>query len=353
MKQPMIASDQVLRVSSVIVATGVVIVGLKETQDIFAPLVLAIVVGVIVAPLSDRLKRLGVPAGISALSVLISFFMIGAALVFLIEPYITAAIDELPSIRYELQKLMFEYRGLIQGIGEMNEEMKAALGADAEATAEQIESLPSLTDAMWLAPALFAQLLVFLGALFFFLLTRKSIYSWLSARLGSGAETHLFLERFFAAEATVSRYFAAVSTVNAGLGLAVGGALMAYGLPGAVVWGVAAGLLNFVLYLGPAAIAAALLLAGIVNFDGLASFGPMAIYLACNMTEAQFVTPALVGKHVQLNPFLLFVALVFWLWLWGPIGGIVAIPVTLIFLRLFDILGDSSSPPAKPAVRAA
>lgn len=353
MKQPMIASDQVLRVSAVIVATGVVIVGLKETQDIFAPLVLAIVVGVIVAPLADRLNRLGVPAGIGALSVLIAFFMIAAALVFLIEPYITAAIDHLPSIRYEVQKLMFEYRGLIQGIGEMNDEMKAALGADAEATAEQIESLPSLTDAMWLAPALLAQLLVFVGALFFFLLTRKSIYGWLSARLGSGAETHLFLERFFAAEATVSRYFAAVSMVNAGLGFAVGIALMAYGLPGAVVWGVAAGLLNFVLYLGPAAIAGALLLAGIVNFDGLASFGPMAIYLACNMTEAQFVTPALVGKHVQLNPFLLFVALVFWLWLWGPIGGIVAIPVTLIFLRLFDILGDTSSPTAKPAVRAA
>ncbi|RAK18335.1 putative PurR-regulated permease PerM [Salipiger aestuarii] len=353
MKQTRIASDQVSRVSAVIVATGVVLVGLKYAQDIAAPLVLAIVVGVIVAPLADRMQRLRIPRGVVALSIIIAFFFAMAALVFVIEPYVTAAIDQLPSIRYEIRKLVFEYRGLIQGIGDMNDEMKAALGADAQATAQRVAELPSLTDAMWLAPAIFAQMLVFLGGLFFFLLTRGSIYRWMSGRLGTGAETHRFLERFYAAESMVSRYFAAVSMVNAGLGLVVGVALITYGLPGAVVWGVAAALLNFVLYLGPAAMAAGLLLAGIVNYDGIATFVPMAIYLACNMTEAQFVTPTMVGKHIQMNPFLLFAALIFWLWLWGPIGGIVAIPVTLIFLRLFDILGDSSSPPAKPAVRAA
>lgn len=351
MKQQVIASDQVLRASAVIVASGVLLVGLKHAQDIAAPLVLAIVVGVIVAPLADRMGRLRIPRGVVALSIIIALFFLGAALVFVIEPYVTAAIDELPSIRYEMRTLVLEYRSLIQGIGQMNDEMKAALGA--EAAAQQVTGLPSLTDAMWMAPALFAQTLVFLGGLFFFLLTRGSIYRWLSTRLGTGAETHRFLERFYAAESMVSRYFAAVSMVNAGLGVVVGLALFTYGVPGAVVWGVAAALLNFVLYLGPAAIAAALLLSGIVNFEGIASFVPMAIYLACNMIEAQFITPTVVGKHIQMNPFLLFVSLIFWLWLWGPIGGIVAIPVTLILLRLFDILGENEAPPARPAARAA
>ena len=81
------------------------------------------------------------------------------------------------------------------------------------------------------------------------------------------------------------------------------------------------------------------------------TFAPAAGFLTLNMIEAQFATPTLVGRHVQINPFLIFVALVFWLWLWGPLGGIVAIPVTLILLRLFDIMGDRAD--ASGAVRTA
>ncbi|MBY6003883.1 AI-2E family transporter [Salipiger bermudensis] len=340
MKRPAIVSDTVLRVSTVIMASGVLLFGLKVAQDIFAPLTLAIVTGVIFAPLADRLERLGLPRGAVAMGLIVGIFFAIGALAYLVEPYITTVIDRLPSIKYEIRKLFIEYQGLIQGFDQMNKEVEAALGSgsgEKEAT-----DMPGLTDAVFLAPVILAQMLIFLGGLFFFLLTRNEIYRYVSAKIGTGMDTPKLLERFCDAESMVSRYFAAISIVNAGLGIAVGTALMLLGLPGAVVWGIAAMLLNFVLYLGPAALAAGLLLAGVVNYDGLMTFAPMAIYLACNMTEAQFVTPALIGRHVQINPFLIFVSLVFWLWFWGPLGGIVAIPVTLILLRLFDILGDTS-----------
>ncbi|MAU46979.1 MAG: AI-2E family transporter [Yangia sp.] len=350
MKRSATAPDPVLRVSVAIMAAGTLLLALKVAEDIFAPLMLAIVVGVIFAPLADRLERLGLPRGVVALGIIIGIFFAIAALAFLVEPYITLVIDRIPSIKFELGKLMFEYRGLIQGIGEVSGEIEDALGA-AVAESSDATGVPTMKDALFLAPVILAQALVFLGGLFFFLLTRNDIYRWMAHRIGSGPETPMMLERFCAAEKMVSRYFAAISVVNAGLGLAVGAALMLIGLPGAVVWGIAAMLLNFVLYLGPAALAGGLLLAGIVNFDGLMTFAPMAIYLGLNMTEAQFVTPSLVGRHVQINPFLIFVALLFWLWFWGPLGGIVAIPVTLITLRLFDILGDrpSRNPAARPA----
>ncbi|APZ52694.1 AI-2E family transporter [Salipiger abyssi] len=349
MTRPAIVSDPVLRVSMAILAAGALVVALKLAQDIFAPLMLAIVVGVIFSPLADRMERLGLPRGAVALLLIVAIFFAAAALAFMVEPYITTVIDRLPSIKYELRKLMFEYRGLIQGLGEVNREVEQAFGQGA--TEGDMADMPSMTDAIFLAPVIVAQMLIFLGGLFFFLLTRSDIYRWMSTRIGSGSDTPVILERFCAAEHTVSRYFAAISVINAGLGLAVGAALIAIGVPGAVVWGIAAALLNFVLYLGPASVAAGLLLSGIVNFDGLMSFAPMAIFLALNLTEAQFVTPGLVGKHMRINPFLIFVSLVFWLWLWGPLGGIVAIPVTLILLRLFDILGDR--PNGRTTLRAA
>ena len=107
-----------------------------------------------------------------------------------------------------------------------------------------------------------------------------------------------------------------------------------------MLWGLAAFLLNFVLYLGPVVFAFALFIGGIVQFEGAISFLPAALYVAMNLTEGQFVTPALVGRHMKVNPLLVFLSLVFWLWLWGPIGGVVAIPFLVWTLFLVGELRD-------------
>ena len=57
---------------------------------------------------------------------------------------------------------------------------------------------------------------------------------------------------------------------------------------------------------------------------------PMLAYLAVNMTEAQFVTPHVLGRTLTLNPFIVLLALAFWIWVWGPVGGFVAVPLLLI-----------------------
>ena len=60
---------------------------------------------------------------------------------------------------------------------------------------------------------------------------------------------------------------------------------------------------------------------------------PPLVYLAVNLIEAQFVTPMVIGRMMTLNPFLVLMALTFWIWIWGPIGGFVAIPALLVGLR--------------------
>ena len=136
----------------------------------------------------------------------------------------------------------------------------------------------------------------------------------------------------------MSRYFLTITAINAGLGIALAAALSLIGLPGALVWGCVAALLNYVLYLGPAFLVLGLTIAGILAFSGIFSFAPPLIFLFLNMLESQFATPALLGKHISLNPLLIFVSLVFWLWLWGPVGGIIAIPVLLIAVALLNML---------------
>ena len=130
-----------------------------------------------------------------------------------------------------------------------------------------------------------------------------------------------------AAERRVSLYFLTILVINAIFGIVVAGAMAVVGMPWPLTWGIVAFLLNFILYLGPVVVAGCLVVAGSLNFAGLEAFLPAAVYVGLNAVEGQFVTPSLVGRSLHVNPLLVFLSLVLWLWLWGPLGGFVAIPL--------------------------
>jgi predicted PurR-regulated permease PerM len=108
----------------------------------------------------------------------------------------------------------------------------------------------------------------------------------------------------------------------------------AVGLPNPLLWGVLAGVLNYVPYLGPAIVTGTLGVVGLLTFPtlGEAIVAP-AIFLAIVSIEGQFLTPALMGRRLELNPFAVFLGIAFCTWLWGPVGAFVAVPL-LIALRV-------------------
>ena len=135
----------------------------------------------------------------------------------------------------------------------------------------------SLMDAIWLAPNLGATILIFVGTLFFFVLTRGDLYD------AAGP----LRRALYHADRAVARYFAAVTVVNLGLGTATAIVMSLIGLENAVLWGLAAWLLNYVLYLGPLAIMGGLLVAGMMQFGGAMAVVPPLAFLMLNVTEAQ------------------------------------------------------------------
>ncbi len=332
--------DPLLRTAILVIASVLFFAALRAGAEIFAPLVLALVTGVILAPIMDRGERLGLPRGVLAMGVLIFGISAIAFLVLLLEPIFWRVLDTAPQIRAELRGVIDDGRRLLQGLDEVNREVERTLGTEAAPAegngGEEGDSIPSVRDALVFAPVILSQILIFIGALFFFLLTRIGIYEWMSRHLGAPEDTKAIHTRFSSAERVVSRYFLTITVINAGLGVALASILLVLGLPAPIFWGVAAALMNFLLYVGPAIIAVGLTLAALISFDGIAVAAPVAAYLTLNMIEAQFVTPTFVGRHVSVNPLLVFVSLVFWMWLWGPIGAIVAIPVLVAGLALTD-----------------
>ena len=322
------------------IATTLVI--LKVAAPLFGPIVLALVLGVVLSPFAGRIDRMGAPPAVGAFLTLAASLSVIGLLLFLIEPVLSSAVRRAPIIWSELRETIESVQSALRGLDDVSDQVSKALNESADDAGSAVANaarpadntepavkVPSITDAILYAPAYAARLMIFVGTLYFFLLSRREVYDWISASDFS-ASTADMLE----AEREVSKYFLTITMINAGFGALVAAVLMLLGMPYAILWGFVAFLSNYILYLGPAIFAVALLLGGIVSFEGPISFLPAALYVGMNMIEGQFVTPSLVGRQMKVSPLLVFLSLVFWLWMWGPVGGVIAIPLLVWALAL-------------------
>jgi predicted PurR-regulated permease PerM len=132
----------------------------------------------------------------------------------------------------------------------------------------------------------------------------------------------------------VGRFYVTTALINVGLGVATALAMMACGMPNPFLWGTMAFVLNFIPYAGPTVTLLVLTVVAIISFDGLGHAAAVAgCYLALATVEGQFVQPLLVGRRLQLNPMLVFLALWFGGFFWGIAGIILATP-TLAALKV-------------------
>jgi predicted PurR-regulated permease PerM len=132
----------------------------------------------------------------------------------------------------------------------------------------------------------------------------------------------------------VGRFYVTTSLINVGLALATGCLMMLCGMPNPFLWGTIAGLLNFIPYAGPATTLILLSLVAAVSFDELTHVVYVAgSFLGLTVIEGQVIQPLLVGRRLQLNPMLVFLALWFGGLFWGIAGIILATP-TLAALKV-------------------
>lgn len=104
----------------------------------------------------------------------------------------------------------------------------------------------------------------------------------------------------------------------------------AVGLPNPLLWGVLAALLNYIPYIGPAIVAATLAVVGLLTYPALGeAFVAPLIFVGIVTIEGQFLTPAFMGRQLELNPFAVFLAIAFCTWLLGPIGAFLAVPLLM------------------------
>jgi predicted PurR-regulated permease PerM len=138
----------------------------------------------------------------------------------------------------------------------------------------------------------------------------------------------------------ISGYLVTISLMNAAVGVATGIATYFCGLSDPILWGTLAFVLNYVLIIGPLTGVGILFLVGLLTFDTIwQALLPAGIYLVIHVLEGESITPLLLARRFTLNPVLVVLALIFWYWMWGVAGALLAVPMLATFKIVCDRIG--------------
>jgi len=287
-----------------------------------------------------------VPAALSAAVVVILFIGILSVAAVLFAHPLSEWIARGPALWDKLRTQLVGLRQPLEALGAVQDQVRALIGAGAALTVKVQDGGP-VQDVALMAPSIFADILLFLVGLYFFLATRHqirlSVLSLCFSRRARWRTAHVFRD----VEFKISRFLLSAAAINIGVGTATALAMWGLGLPSPVLWGALAAVMNFVPYVGQTVMFVVLFAVGLGTQSTLAGIVlPVVVYGAINLTADQIVFPQFVGKALTLNPFIILVSIAFWLWIWGPIGGFVAVPSLLILQSLiFQIFPSTQELP--------
>ncbi len=299
-------------------------------RTLLLPIVLAILASLILRPFVAAIRRVGIPPVLGAALVMGALIGSGAyGVVTLAEPAAKWLERAPSSARLIQQKLRF-VREPIERMSDATKEVEEAARIDNEDRERSVVVRPPpLSDAILShAQGLVAGALMSLILLFFLLATPDRLLTKVIAMAPRLGDKKLVVAAVREVEVEISRYLLTVSAINVGLGVAVGAAMLALGLPNAPLWGVLAAIANFVPYAGAASMTLVIGAVGVVSFDQpVEMLTPAAVFLALTSIEAYMVTPAVLGRRLTLSRVAVFLSIVAWSWLWGIPGALIAVPV--------------------------
>ncbi|MEZ4416666.1 MAG: AI-2E family transporter [Gemmatimonadota bacterium] len=299
-------------------------------REVLMPITLAFLLSFMLAPAVAALRRLGLPQGLAAGVLLLTLLLAcGYGVVRLSAPtmeWLGRAPESLSEVERRLRTVTQRMERLAEAT-ETVEELTHP-GNDAQPRV-QVSPQPGLgariysgTRAAMVGGTITLVLVYFLlasGDLFLRKLVR------VLPRLGDKRRA---VEIARATQSHVSYYLFTISLINLGLAVVQTLAMWALVVPNPLLWGVMAGFLNYIPYVGP------ILGTTVVSFVGLFSFDALskallvpAAYLGISIVEGNFVTPVLLGRTLTLNPVVIFIWVLFWSWLWGIVGALVAVPL--------------------------
>ncbi len=338
---------RLLRTIAFAVVGVVTVAALYYGRDVLLPTAVAILIAFILSPAITWLRRL-VPLPLSVAAVVLMALAIFGLLAALVTSQLADVAGSLTGYQTNLQQKVKDLRALADSGGPLTRfaAMVASLTNDLAREGTSMEPLVPVpvaaggssfsTVTSFVVPLLYPLLTIgiVLILVIFILLDRDHISDQV-VRLFGGSNVHATSEALEDAAGRVARVLLLQVLMNLGFGIAVGGGLWLLGMPNPILWGLLAGALRFVPYVG-AVLGAVLptLIAFAVSPGWVQPFLVLGWIVACDILLGHFLEPLIFGESTGVTPLALIVSALFWSSLWGPIGLILSTPITICLLVL-------------------
>lgn len=337
-------SQRQLRLTSTHALTALTVLAIFYTlhaaRAFLMPIGIALLLSLLLQPITRRLKRWRVPEPVGALLVLALFLgAAGYGISYLVGPaseWAEKAPATLRKIEQRLRPLKKPVEQVSQATAKVSE--IADVAADSQPGAATVTTAPAkgfgrtILGFTW---GFFANILITLMIVFFLLASGDKPLRQLVRALPTLADKKRAVEIATRIQEDISRYLTSITLVNLLFGTAVGLAMLALGMPNPILWGVLAAVTNYIPYLGAIVCGGVLAIAALLTFpDSGHALAVPGAFFALNVLESYVITPLFVARKLLLNPLVIFLGVSFWGWMWGVPGALLAVPF-LAALKIF------------------
>jgi len=323
--------SQASRAIMVCAALVIVIAGMKMAAPLLVPFLLSVFIAVISFPLMSRLQQNGLPKGISILLVMLLVILSGIGLTILIGSSLTDFSQSLPGYQ---QKISEEWNAVLQW-----------LNNHGISVADNIKEVVNPVAAVGLVSSILKgfgnvltnSFLIIITVVFILVETAGLTQKFMSLKDNDSRSASSDEETFATVFVDKLRNYMSMKTIISMItGIIIGTALWIIGVDYPVLWGVLAFMLNFVPNIGSIIAAVPAVILTVVQLGFGSALLVAAVYVTVNVLIGSVIEPKYMGKGLGLSTLVVFVSLVFWGWVLGPVGMLLSVPLTITVKLALD-----------------
>ncbi len=328
MTQSFSPASRAIMVSAALV---IVIAGMKYAAPLLVPFLLSAFIAVICFPLMSLLQQKGLPKGLSLMLVMLLVVFVGIALTFLIGSSLTDFSRTLPEYQ---QRITDEWGQVIRWLNDHG----VSVADSVKEMADPAAALGLVSSILKGFGSVLTNSFLIILTVIFILMEAAGYTQKISNLNNSGSEpsrsdgqmfSHVFVEK-------LRSYMSMKTIISMMTGIVIALAMWLIGVDYPVLWGVLAFMLNFVPNIGSIIAAVPAVMLALVQLGFTSALLVAAVFVAVNVTIGSIIEPKYMGKGLGLSTLVVFVSLVFWGWVLGPVGMLLSVPLTITVKLALD-----------------
>lgn len=302
-------------------ASVIILFGLRSAQALLVPTIIAMFLSVLSAPLLRSFRKKRIPAGVAVISVVLIDLAVIAAISVLVATTVAEVTDSLPEYRKRFDTLITDFTAYLNSRG------LRVRRSVFEGAFDPANILAAIVDTLSSFAAAVSSLVLILLAMVFILLEAATFRGKLAHAIG---DPEPFLKRFSAISNEVQRYLGYKTGLNVLTGIALGLICLATGVDFPLLWGLVGFFLSYIPNLGSLVATVPPVFLALVEFGFWRAVIVLVSYVVTNTLLGNVLEPMVLGRRLGLSPLVVFLSLILWGWVWGPIGMLLSVPLTMV-----------------------